>query len=200
MSFNVRAILAPEIEQRILEISAIRINIFKDFPYIYDGSIEYEVKYLTRYVNSASARIFLVENQNGQVVGMSTCLKLEDEMGEIKKPFIQSGFDISKIFYFGESLLLSEYRGFGLGHRFFDEREKHALSYPEIQMTSFCAVQRSENHSLRPLNYKPLDEFWLKRGYQKQNNLFCELEWKDVDQPLETKKNLTFWTKLWRQQ
>lgn len=200
MNVNIRALKALEIESLILEISSLRINIFQEFPYIYDGSIDYEVKYLARYVKSPSARVFLAENEVGHVVGMSTCLRLEDEMDEIKKPFLERKFDVSKIFYFGESLLLPKYRGLGLGHRFFDEREKHALNYPETKMTSFCAVNRPINHPLRSIDYKPLDEFWMKRGYQKQNNLICELEWKDIDQSQETKKTLTFWTKSWRNQ
>ncbi len=40
-----------------------------------------------------------------------------DEFGG---PFRDAGFDIAKIFYCGESVLLKSHRGYGLGHAFFD--------------------------------------------------------------------------------
>ena len=31
------------------DIASLRLKVFKDFPYLYDGNIEYEHKYLERY-------------------------------------------------------------------------------------------------------------------------------------------------------
>jgi hypothetical protein len=125
-------------------------------------------------------------------------MPLEDESEEIVAPFVAQQWPLAKGFYFGESLLLSQYRGQGWGNRFFDERERYALSYKEIDYTSFCSVERPINHPLRPATYNPNDAFWLKRGYTKQEQLQCKMSWKDIDEAEESIKNMTFWTKKWK--
>ena len=186
-----------EARQRLNDLASLRITIFKEFPYIYDGSLDYEVTYLGRYFESLTAQIFVAEDQNHQLVGMSTCLHLREEMDEIREPFLQAQIPIDQVFYFGESLLQAKYRGLGIGKKFFELREKHALSFPNIKMTAFCSVDRPEDHILKPENYKPLDDFWSSRGYQKQSEMKCFLDWKDISKSETTTKSLTFWTKKW---
>lgn len=45
---------------------------------------------------------------------MSTALPLKDEDDAFVRPFIEQGFDVDSVCYFGESILLPEYRGQGL--------------------------------------------------------------------------------------
>src|SRR5690606_17923419 len=106
-------------------LAELRIAVFRDFPYLYDGSLEYEERYLRTYANSPDSVIVLV--RDGQrVVGASSGIPLADETEELKRPFLEQGLDVDRIFYCGESVLLAEYRGRGLGVRFFQEREAHA--------------------------------------------------------------------------
>lgn len=197
MSVKVRGLSKIEAEQRLDEIANLRIIVFREFPYIYDGSIKYEVQYLGRYLRSENAVFFGAFNADDKLVGVSTCLPLAEEMIDIQTPFLLHKIPIQKVFYFGESLLLQKYRGQGLGKSFFDLREKYALSFPEVEITTFCAVERPDHHPLRPQGYRSLKEFWNARGYNKNKDLTCELEWLDIDQAQDTFKKLTFWTKSW---
>src|SRR5687768_1263015 len=117
-----------EIASVVEALGALRIAVFHDYPYLYEGALDYEKDYLQIYVQSERAFLFAVFDK-GKMVGATTCIPLTDEAAEVRKPFEDAGFDISTIFYFGESILLPEYRGLGLGHRFFDEREAHARSF-----------------------------------------------------------------------
>ena len=141
------------IESVFDDLAALRIAVFHDYPYLYEGSVEYEKEYLKTYSNSERSFLFAV--YDGQkMVGATTCIPLKDETAEVRKPFEDAGFDIDTIFYFGESILLPEYRGLGLGHRFFDEREAHARSFGKYQMTCFCSVDRGDNHPAKPAGYR----------------------------------------------
>ena len=91
---------------------------------------------------------------------------------------------------------LPEYRGRGLGHLFFDVREKHAVENG-FRTTAFCSVVRPENHPLKPAGYRPNDAFWNKRGYVK-TDYFCTLSWLDRNETEETPKELIFWTREWK--
>ncbi|GGD41304.1 GNAT family acetyltransferase [Emticicia aquatilis] len=176
------------------ELAQLRITVFRAFPYLYEGSIAYEKEYLKVYCSSANAFLFAVYDGT-QMVGATTCIPLLDETTEVQEPFINAGIDLSSVFYFGESILLPQYRGLGLGHRFFDEREAHARNFKTCKMTCFCSVVRPENHQLKPVAYQPLDAFWTKRGYQKEPSLKSKFEWLDIGEELSTQKEMIYWTK-----
>jgi GNAT superfamily N-acetyltransferase len=94
----------------------------------------------------------------------------------------------------GESVLLKEYRGQGLYRTFFDAREKEAR-HQGCTMATFCAVERPENHPLRPEHYIPLDEVWKHFGYIKNSHLKTQYSWQDVDLQEESLKPMVFWVK-----
>ncbi len=176
------------------DLAKLRIAVFRDYPYLYEGSVEYEKGYLQTYLQSEKSFLFAV--YDGEVmVGATTCIPLKDETAEIRKPFEDAGFDIGSVCYFGESILLPAYRGLGLGHRFFDEREKHARSVGGFEICCFCSVDRADNHPLKPADYRPNDAFWLKRGYRKEPALQSTMEWPDVGESVSSAKTMIFWTK-----
>lgn len=183
-----------EIASVFEDLATLRISVFRDFPYLYEGSVDYEKEYLKVYSQSERAFLFAVY-ANNKMVGATTCIPLSDETSEVRLPFETAGFNMDTIFYFGESILVSTFRGLGLGHRFFDEREAHARSFGTFKTTCFCAVERDENHPLKPENYRPNDVFWEKRGYQKENSLQSTFEWQDVNESVSTAKTMIYWTK-----
>ncbi|MGM9512259.1 GNAT family N-acetyltransferase [Larkinella sp. GY13] len=182
----------PEIESVFGDLAALRIAVFRDYPYLYEGTIEYEKDYLKTYAQSERSFLFAVYD-GSKMVGATTCIPLQDETADIRLPFEQAGFELDTIFYFGESILLPAYRGRGLGHRFFDEREAHARRFGTFKLTCFCSVEREENHPAKPLDYRPNDAFWLKRGYQKEPSLRSSLEWPDLGEVTSTPKPMVYW-------
>ena len=176
------------------EVARLRIEVFREYPYLYNGSEDYEREYLSVYSASERSVIVLVI-KDGQVVGASTGLPLEDADEAFQKPFEDAQMDISRIFYFGESVLRKSERGQGIGHRFFDEREIHAREHG-FSITTFCAVQRPSDHPMKPDAYRENNPFWIKRGYKKAAGMVAELSWEQIDQPgTETRNQLAFWFK-----
>jgi len=185
--------VGKEIESIFEDLAKLRIEVFHDYPYLYEGTLDYELEYLKTYANSKKGFLFAVYDQC-KMVGATTGIPLKDETEEVQMPFIEQNFPLDKIFYFGESILLKPYRGMGLGHRFFDEREAFAKDNG-FQITTFCSVDRGENHPLKPIDYRPNDIFWTKRGYSQQPDLVCEMSWLDIGETESTQKPLRFWLK-----
>lgn len=181
-----------EIHELLHELAALRIAVFRDFPYLYEGSIAYELEYLKPYLQSPRSLLFGVYHEQ-QLVGATTCLPLQDETTEIQQPFLQAGYELELLFYFGESILLREFRGQGLGNRFFDEREAHARSFGTYTKACFLAVERELNHPAKPVNYRSNDAFWEKRGYKKHPALRTSLSWPDIGETASTPKPLVGW-------
>ncbi|MEI7583140.1 GNAT family N-acetyltransferase [Runella sp.] len=182
----------PEIASVFEDLGQLRIAVFSDSPYLYEGTLTHEMEYLQTYADSPRAFLFAVYD-GSKMVGATTCTPLVDETDDVRLPFEQVGFNLDSIFYFGESILLPSYRGIGLGHRFFDEREAHARRFGTYTTTCFCAVERAENHPAQPQDYRPNDAFWTKRGYQKQPTLQSTFEWLDIGQTQPTAKKMVYW-------
>jgi GNAT superfamily N-acetyltransferase len=186
-------LIGTEIAPAIAALADLRISVFRDWPYLYDGSLEYEAQYLRTYQQCPQSLIVLVKDA-GRVVGASSALPLSAETAEFQQPFLEH-FDLTKMFYLAESVLLPEYRGRGLGVELFKRREAHAQRLGGFTHATFCAVERPNDHPLRPANDVPLDAFWQKRGYARHPELQTEYTWQDVGETLETPKTMTFWLK-----
>jgi len=191
---SVKKLSGAELAPYVADLARLRITVFRDFPYLYDGTVEYEERYLQTYLKTDESLIVLALDGT-TVIGASTGLPLEHETEEFKKPFIDNGYDPAKIFYCGESILLKEYRGKGIYKAFFVGREGQARKLGRFDWCTFCCVQRPETHPLRPADHVPLDAVWTKFGYVKHPELQTGYSWKDVDQPQETIKPMVFWLK-----
>lgn len=181
------------IESVFEDLAKLRIAVFRDYPYLYEGSLAYEMEYLKTYAYSDRSFLFAIYDGE-KMVGATTCIPLRDETADIREPFEKAGFNIDSIFYFGESILLSSYRGLGLGHRFFDAREEYASSFGTFKTACFCSVERV-NHPAQPADYRPNDVFWIKRGYKKVSDLKATMEWPDLGETISTPKTMIFWMK-----
>jgi GNAT superfamily N-acetyltransferase len=181
----------PEISARLDDVARLRIGVFRAWPYLYEGSFESEHEYLAAYARSKDS-LFVLAFDEGEVIGASTGLPLADDTPEFHQPFVERGIAVESVFYFGESVLLPEYRGRGIGHAFFDRREAHARTLGGFRWTAFCSVDREDDDPRRPTEYRPNDAFWRKRGYQRRAGMTMHFPWEEsgrgeVDHPL------TFW-------
>ena len=193
MRVRIETLRGADIRPWLDALAALRIRVFRDFPYLYDGSADYERDYLSGYAESPGS-VFVLAIDGDRVVGCATGLPLAEAHAEFRQPFAQAGMAVAEIFYFGESVLERDYRGLGIGHAFFDRREDHARRLG-FSITTFCAVERAADHPLRPHGYRPLDAFWHKRSYHPAPGLIAEFSWKDVDHDHETAKTMQYWLK-----
>ncbi|MFY0992526.1 GNAT family N-acetyltransferase [Halomonas sp. C05BenzN] len=174
-------------------LARLRIRVFRDFPYLYDGDLAYEAEYLRRYAECPDS-LFVLAFDGETLVGAATGMPLVDDVEAFRAPFEQAGHDIGKVFYYGESVLLPEYRGRGIGKAFMTERERHAAR-EGFETVAFFAVERPDDHPLKPEGYVPLHGFWHSRGYRRHPELATTFRWKDVGEPDETDKPMVFWLK-----
>ena len=180
---EIAAVLAP--------LADLRIRVFRDFPYLYDGDPDYEAWYLERLASAPDSMI-VAALAGERLVGAATALPLVHEHDDFKAPFERHGIDPAEVFYLAESVLLSAYRGQGIGHAFFDHREAtgQRLGYARL---AFCAVVRPPDDPRRPADYRPLDGFWRARGYRPVAGLTTTFRWKEWGEPEETAKPMQFW-------
>lgn len=191
---QIKVVHGEAVTPYIADLARLRTDVFRAFPYLYEGSEAYEASYLATYAQSPES-FFALALDEVRIVGASTGVPMTDASEVFRAPFIAAGLDPQKVFYFGESVLLPTYRGRGLGVRFFEEREAYARRLGRFDWCTFCAVERPGDHPLRPAGYVPLDAFWARRGYERRTDLTTMLAWQDIGDVEETEKLMTFWLK-----
>lgn len=190
MTLTVDALHGAALEAALPDLARLRIEVFRAFPYLYEGSLDYEAQYLQSYRDTPGA-ILVAARDGDRIIGAATGMRLSDHDDASQ---VRGDFPAAQTFYCAESVLLPAYRGQGIGHRFFDLREAHARDLG-CRRSAFCAVIRSADHPMRPADYRPLDGFWQKRGYAPVEGVTARFSWTDLGDDQETEKALQFWMK-----
>lgn len=188
---SLRALSGADLEAALDDVARLRITVFRDWPYLYDGTLDYERAYLESYRNNAGA--LLVGAFDGdRLVGASTSTMMEDHAAEFAAPFAGRDIALTDMLYGAESLILPAYRGQGLGGQFIQYREAHARAHGRSYV-AFCSVLRPDNHPLKPADARSNDAFWRRNGYAPLAGALAEFSWKDVGDSAESVKQLQFW-------
>ncbi|PLW70600.1 GNAT family N-acetyltransferase [Pseudohalioglobus lutimaris] len=180
----------------IPEVAKLHVEVFRDFPYLYDRDPKFEARLLSMFFANAESPFFALAFDDKNLVGASTARSLCNRLvtDGVESMFRANGYDPEEICYLADSVLLPAYRGSGLGRKFFQLREEHAVENG-YRRCCFCAVQRDDHHPQRPAEYHPLDKLWGSLGYLEHPELEVEFTWKDIDQPAATAKRMRYWIK-----
>jgi len=189
--FRYRECRGRELAPWLDELGRLRIEVFREFPYLYDGSLEYERDYLAHYLDSPGSFVVLLESGD-RIVGATTALPLADAEKGFQAPFREAGLPVEEVYYFGESVVLPQWRGAGAGRVFFERREAEARRQG-FRIGAFCAVNRSPDDPRRPADYRPLDAFWTRLGFHRRDDLEARFPWKEAGGGGEAENTLTFW-------
>jgi len=191
LSLAVRPLTGAALQAALGDLARLRIAVFAAWPYLYAGSEDYEREYLAEFTAALDA-VLVAAYDGERIVGVATASPLIAQDDYIRAPFLAAGIDPAGVFYFGESVLLPDYRGQGIGHAFFDHREAAARAWG-ARHASFCAVVRPVDHPARPADYIPLDAFWGKRGYAPVPGLVGSFAWQDHGEAEESAKPMQYW-------
>lgn len=192
MSLTTSVLTGESLAAALDDVARLRIAVFREWPYLYDGDLEYEREYMTAY--QAPDAVVVVARDDARIVGAATGTPMQDHAEDFANAFSGRDEPLSDIFYCAESVLLPEYRGQGIGHAFFNAREVHARELG-AKYSAFCSVIRPNDHPKHPTDYQPLDGFWRKRGFAPLSGVIAQFSWRDIGEAAQTEKPLQFWMK-----
>lgn len=198
MKFQTNFIQGSAIKDYLTEVATMRINHFKDFPYLYQGSMQYEEEYLKGLANNKTA-ILITISVKDKIIAMITALPLVSDYDILEKaPANFAEFDCKKedLYYIGEVIVEKQYRGQKLAKKLIKLVEEHAFN-KGYQGICFLTVARAEQHPQRPENYQDFKLIASHLGYT-ETNLFTNFSWPTI-QPdltvLDQENPMVFWIK-----
>ncbi len=192
MSLTIREYRGAQIAAMVEPFAGLRMTVFRDWPYLYDGDPDYERRYLADYARSDSLMVAAFDGDT--LVGGSTGLPLSDHSevaADLEKAL---PIDVKNVYYCAESVMLESGRGQGAYRSFFALREAHAKLIG-CTYAIFCAVIRPDNHPMRPVAAMPLDPVWRHFGYAPLDGVTTTIRWRDIGEAMETPKSLKVWIK-----
>ena len=120
MSLAYRIYRGAEISAIIPDLARLRITVFRDWPYLYEGDLAYETGYLARYAQGGA--IVVAAYDGAQMVGAATGMPLLQHDDDFSGALAACDIAAEDVFYCAESVLMQDHRGQGAGHMFFDAR------------------------------------------------------------------------------
>lgn len=193
MTVRIALATGAAIEAHLEALARLRITVFREYPYLYDGSLDYERRYLAAYAASPASLVVLALDGD-RVVGASTAMPLAQHSEDVVPPVARAGYDPGSVYYLGESVLEPAFRGRGVGSMFFVERERRARELG-FRVAAFCAVDRPADHPRRPPGYVAPGALWQRHGFVRRADITGVMAWRDLDEADETAKPMVFWLK-----
>lgn len=174
------------------QLAGLRLTIFREYPYLYDGQLEDEHQYLAGYAAQGGDVLLALDGE--QVAGAITGLPLMHESAAFVEPFHAAGLTTEQYFYIGELLLLPPYRNLGWGSQLLARLEQRVAHRNRYQHYCLATVVRPTDHPLRPNGYIPIERFCQRHGYRHLAGVCAHVPWREVDGQTTT-KTLGFWCK-----
>ena len=180
------------VETCLDDLASLRLNVFREYPYLYDGLREDELKYLRLYMDTADAFVISV-NESGIMIGATTGIPLRNEHESLIEPFKGTSYSVDELVYVGELLFYPKYRNCGLGIRLLEQIEEYGRSLNYRYLT--CAtVVRPDHHALCPESYIKIDRFLARTGFIMFPDVTTIFAWKETD-GISRDHSMQFWIK-----
>lgn len=193
MNISELMLQGADIQGHLEEIARLRLSIFREYPYLYDGKMEYELKYLQHYASKDEATV-IVSSYENQLAGAVTAIPLQYESEEMIAPVAATSYPVERIYYIGELLFYPDYRNKGLGTRLLSRIEQHVLDQQDYDYLVCATVMRPEGHPLIPAGYVPIERFLQHNRFAKLPGVTTHSAWKETD-GIRRHHEMQFWLK-----
>jgi GNAT superfamily N-acetyltransferase len=162
------------------DVATLRLGIFREYPYLYQGRREDELDYLKTYGEAPDACVILAYDGNA-VVGAATGMPLAHEDARMGEAFAGAAFPLNRLYYVGELLFRPEYRNQGLGHNLLARLESHVRSLGGYRWLTCATVERPDDHPLRPADHIPITRFLGRTSFVRLPGVTTRFVWRETD-------------------
>ncbi len=176
------------------KLAELRLSFYREYPYLYEGSLAGEESYLSLYANSENSLLAVAKN-GSEVVGAVSGIPLLESAGENIKLFAEKRISAEHLFYLGEIVVSQEYQKSDLQQKLYQQFEKAVIDLKGYDEIVVCEIERGLRDSQRPMAPFSSAVRWEERGFSRQPELRTYYLWKDIGHAEETDHLMVFWHK-----
>lgn len=173
-------------------LATLRLDIFLEYPYLYRGRREDELRYLVSYAEAPEACVLLAAD-GPEIVGAATGMPLIHEDAQLLGAF-SAITPLTEIYYIGELLLRPAYRNGGLGQKLLAQLEQHIHSLGRYRRLTCATVERPDDHPMRPVDAIPISRFLARAEFVRLPGVTTRLAWRETD-GIQREHVMQFWMK-----
>jgi len=195
-SIHLQTFKGESINPYVKDITDLCITVFREYPYCYEGTEEEYRPFIEHYAHSDNGIACLLF-ENDYPIGVAIGMPLNEMREQYMDPFITARpqENCDELFYLGEFVLLKEYRGRGLGKEMYLELEDLVRENRNVKKMCFCKIDETNSEPTIPENYRSLDGFWEKLGFDQCDDVAMEAYWHDIGQIEASSHKLVYWLK-----
>lgn len=175
------------------DLATLRLEIFPEYPYLYQGRREDELAYLNSYAEAPDACVILACD-GLTVIGAATGMPLVHEDAQMRDAFAGTAFPLNEVYYVGELLFYPAYRNGGLGSKLLAQLENRIRSLGRYRHLTCATVERPDDHPLRPHDYIPITRFLARTGFVRLRGVTTHFTWRETD-GVKRDHPMQFWSK-----
>jgi GNAT superfamily N-acetyltransferase len=175
------------------EVATLRLEIFREYPYLYQGRREDELTYLCTYFEAPDACVILAYDGDA-VIGAVAGIPLIHEDAQMLDAFAETAFSPDEAYYVGELLFRPAYRNGGLGQKLLARLESHLRSLGRYSTLTCATLERPDDHPLRPRDYIPITRFLAHTGFDRLSGVTTSFTWREID-GVKRDHLMQFWSK-----
>jgi GNAT superfamily N-acetyltransferase len=190
---TVQLLTGTAIADLLDDLATLRLEIFREYPYLYRGRRDDELAYLKTYGEAPDACV-IPAYHGGAVVGAATGMPLIHEDPQLPEAFSCSSFPLNRLYYVGELLFRPEYRNRGLGRRLLARLEDHVSSLGSYRWLTCATVERPDGHPLCPPDHIPITRFLGRTGFVRLPGVTTNFVWRETD-GVKRDHPMQFWIK-----
>lgn len=193
MEISEQLLTGAAIADALDDLATLRLDIFPEYPYLYQGRREDELAYLGTYAEAPDACVILAY-EGLTVIGAATGMPLIHEDAQMIDAFSGTTFPLHEVYYVGELLFRPAYRNCGLGQKLLDRLESHIRSLGRYHRLTCATVERPDDHPLRPRDYIPITSFLARTGFNRLSGVTTSFMWREID-GAKLDHPMQFWSK-----
>jgi hypothetical protein len=193
-SINIEVLKGTEVIPYLQKLAELRIDFYRNYPYLYEGNITDEKAYLSMYAKSKDSLLVIAKNGD-DIVGAVTGIPMLESKEENKQLFAQKQIPAEHIFYLGELVLSQDYQNNTIQESLYLQLENAVKELEKYSLLAVCEIERSPDDTKKPVSAFSSEVIWTGRGFTKQPQLYTTDAWKDVGDLEKSDHHLFFWYK-----
>lgn len=166
-TYELKLLTGQDIKPVIGFVAQKRLDTFCEYPYLYEGTMEYERAYLENFSIPENNAAIAMAYYNQKAIGFVTAIPLiHAEIVQESLPSLENeGINTKKCFYISEGIVDQEHRKQKIALRLYGLIKKYAH---EKGFTIESVLNEShEEHPLKPKNYIDINNTFIAHGAVK---------------------------------